>query len=42
MVTFYYKLVKAGKLMIEEVPVKYREAVRKMIEAEGNHGEGET
>lgn len=34
MVQFYLKLVKAGKLSIEEVPVKYREAVRRIIESE--------
>lgn len=28
MVDFYYKLVKAGKLDIEAVPAKYRDAVR--------------
>ena len=31
MIEFYYKLVKAGKLDIEAVPVKYREAVRARI-----------
>ena len=31
MVDFYFKLVKAGKLDIEDVPVKYREAVRARI-----------
>lgn len=31
MVEFYFKLVKAGKLDIEEVPKKYREKVREMI-----------
>lgn len=29
---FWYKLVKAGKKAIEEVPLKYREAVKKMLE----------
>lgn len=33
MVDFYFKLVKAGKLDIEDVPVKYREAVRERINA---------
>ena len=32
MVQFYYKLVKSGKLDIEEVPEKYREQVRILIE----------
>ena len=31
MVQFYFKLVKAGKLSIEEVPAKYREAVRALL-----------
>lgn len=31
MVQFYLKLVKAGKLTIEEVPVKYREVVRALL-----------
>lgn len=31
MVQFYYKLVKAGKLNIEDVPEKYRDAVRKLL-----------
>ena len=34
MVEFYYKLVKAGKLDIEEVPSKYREKVRERINEE--------
>lgn len=34
MAQFYYKLVKAGKLTIDEVPEKYREAVRKLLEKE--------
>lgn len=32
MVQFYYKLVKKGKLTIEEVPEKYREQVRLLLE----------
>ncbi len=32
MVQFYYKLVKAGKLTIDDVPEKYREQVRIMLE----------
>jgi len=31
MVQFYFKLVKAGKLSIEEVPAKYREALRVLL-----------
>lgn len=31
MVEFYFKLVKANKLDIEDVPKKYREKVREMI-----------
>lgn len=31
MVQFYLKLVKAGKLDIEEVPIKYREVVRALL-----------
>ena len=34
MVQFYYKLVKAGKLTIDNVPEKYREQVRIMLENE--------
>lgn len=32
MVQFYLKLVMAGKLDIEEVPEKFRELVRRLIE----------
>ena len=32
MVQFYYKLVKKGKLTLEEVPEKYREQVRLLLE----------
>ncbi len=32
MVQFWYKLVKAGKKTIDEVPDKYREQVRQMLE----------
>lgn len=31
MVEFYLKLVKAGKLTIDKVPLKYREAVKERI-----------
>ena len=34
MVQFYLKLVKAGKLDIEEVPMKYREAVQELLDDE--------
>lgn len=31
MVEFYLKLVKANKLAIDEVPIKYREKVRERL-----------
>lgn len=31
LVEFYYKLVKAGRLTIDEVPIKYREQVQKKL-----------
>lgn len=31
MVDFYFKLVKAGKLTIDEVPAKWREKVKERI-----------
>lgn len=34
MVDFYFKLVKAGKMDIEDVPIKYREKVRERINAD--------
>lgn len=34
MVQFYYKLVKAGKVSIDDVPEKYREQVRILIASE--------
>ena len=34
LVDTYVKLVKAGNLTIDEVPLKYREAVRKELENE--------
>lgn len=34
MVQFYLKLVLAGKLNIEEVPEKYRELVRRLLESD--------
>ena len=35
MVEFYFKLVKAGKLALEDVPTKYREKVKELINGEG-------
>ena len=32
MVTLYVKKIKAGKMTIDEVPEKWREAVRKALE----------
>lgn len=32
MVQYYYKLVKKGKITIDEVPEKYREQVRILLE----------
>lgn len=32
MVNFYVKLIKAGKMTIDQVPEKWREAVRKALE----------
>ena len=32
MAEFWYKLVKSGKKTIDEVPEKWREIVRKMLE----------
>lgn len=34
MVEFYFKLVKAGKMDIEDVPAKYREKVKERINAD--------
>lgn len=34
LVDTYVKLVKSGKMTLEEVPEKYREAVRKELEGE--------
>ena len=36
LVEFYYKLVKAGRLTIDEVPIKFRERVRERIELKEN------
>ena len=32
----YYKLVKAGRLTIDEVPIKFRERVQERIELKEN------
>lgn len=34
MAKLYYNLIKAGKKTIDDVPLKWREEVRKMLEAE--------
>lgn len=34
MVEYYYKLVKAGKMTIDQVPTKYRAKVRERINEE--------
>lgn len=34
MVDFYFKLVKAGKMDIEDVPIKYRDKVKERINNE--------
>lgn len=39
MVEFYVRLVKAGKKALEQVPEKWREAVRAALEREGWHGD---
>lgn len=36
LVEFYYKLVKAGRLTIDEVPTKFRERVQERIELKEN------
>ena len=35
LVEFYYKLVKAGRLTIDEVPIKFRERVQERISEYG-------
>ena len=37
LVEFYYKLVKAGRLKIGEVPIKFRERVKERIELKENN-----
>ena len=34
LVEFYYKLVKAGRLTIDEVPIKFRERVQERLESD--------
>ena len=36
LVEFYYKLVKAERLTIDGVPIKYRERVRERLELKEN------
>lgn len=36
MVQFYVNRIKKGKMTLEEVPLKWREAVREALEGEGN------
>ena len=35
MVEFYVRRIKAGKMLIDDVPQKWREAVRERIENDG-------
>ena len=35
MVNFYVARILAGKMTVEQVPVRWREAVRKALESEG-------
>ena len=39
MVKFYVDRIKAGKMIVEQVPVKWREAVREALENEEGNGE---
>ena len=34
MAKIYYRWIKAGKMTIEDVPAKWREAVEKLLEAD--------
>ena len=36
MAKLYYNLIKAGKKTLDDVPLKWREEVRKMLEEEEN------
>ncbi len=36
MAKLYYNLIKANKKKLDDVPMKWREEVRKMLEAEEN------
>ena len=40
MIEFYFKLVKAKKLTLEKVPIKYREQVRLLL-GDGDYEESE-
>ena len=37
MAKLYYNLIKANKKTLEDVPLKWREEVRKMLEAENEN-----
>ena len=37
MAKIYYNLIKAGKKTIDDVPLKWREEVRKMLEGENEY-----
>lgn len=37
MAKMYYKLIKSGKRTLEDVPVKWRNEVQKMLEAENEN-----
>ncbi len=39
MVRFYVDRIKAGKMTLEQVPVRWREAVREALEEVENDGE---
>ena len=41
MVRFYVDRIKAGKITIEQVPAKWREAVRAALEEENGQGSGD-
>lgn len=41
MTKIYYKRIKAGIMLLEEVPVKWQNAVKSMIDAELKEGEEE-
>ncbi len=39
MVKFYVDRIKAGKMTLEQVPVRWREAVREALEEEAGDGD---